>query len=154
MDGLQELQRLLDESGDRDNPGAEDLKKLMEDVKTIAVVGISRNPEKPARRVPAYLASKGYDVIPVNPFVDEILGKRAKDSLKDVSEPVDMVLVFRPSEEAAEIAKAAMERDEQPVIWLQKGIRADEEAAIARGLGFTVVQDLCTYEVHKALKPA
>jgi predicted CoA-binding protein len=154
MDGLQGLQSLLDKSGDRDNPRAEELKELMESVRSIAVVGISRNPEKPARRVPAYLASKGYDVIPVNPFVDEILGKKARDSLKDVSEPVDMVLVFRPPEEAAEIAEAAMRRHERPVIWLQKGIRVDEVAAIARGLGFTVVQDLCTYEVHKALKLA
>jgi len=154
MDGLQGLQSLLDQSGDRDNPEPEELKELMESVRSIAVVGISRNPEKPARRVPAYLASKGYDVIPVNPSVDEILGKKARDSLKDVSEPVDMVLVFRPPEEAAKIAEAAMRRDERPVIWLQKGIRADDVAAIARGLGFTVVQDLCTYEVHKALKPA
>jgi predicted CoA-binding protein len=153
MDGLQELQSLLDESSDRDNPGAEEIRRLMDSVRTIAVVGISRNPEKPARRVPAYLASKGYEIIPVNPFVDEILGKRAKDSLKDVSEPVDMVLIFRPSEEAGQIAEAAMRRDERPVIWLQKEIRADQMAAIARGLGFTVVQDLCAYEVHKALKP-
>ncbi|MCK5651315.1 MAG: CoA-binding protein [Gemmatimonadetes bacterium] len=130
------------------------MKELMESVRSIAVVGISRNPEKPARRVPAYLASRGYDIIPVNPFVDEILGKRAKDSLKDVSEPVDMVLVFRPSEEAAKIAEAAMRRDERPIIWFQKEIQADEVAAIARGLGFTVVQDLCAYEVHKALNPA
>jgi predicted CoA-binding protein len=153
MDGFQELQSLLDESGDRDNPGPEELKKLMESVRSIAVVGISRNPEKPARRVPAYLAAKGYDVTPVNPFVDEVLGKTAKDSLEDVSEPVDMVLVFRPSEDAAKIAETAMRRDERPVIWLQKGIRADEVAATARDLGFTVVQDLCAYEVHKALNP-
>jgi predicted CoA-binding protein len=65
-----------------------------------------------------------------------------------------MVLVFRPSEEAARIAEAALRRDERPAIWLQKGIRADEMAAIARGLGFTVVQDLCTYEIHKAMSPA
>ncbi len=153
MDPIPDLQSLLDESGDRDNPGPEELKKLMASVRSIAVVGISRNPEKPARRVPAYLASKGYDVIPVNPFVDEILGKKAKDSLEEVSEPVDMVLVFRPPEEAAEIAEAAMRRDERPVIWLQKEIRADEIAATARDLGFTVVQDLCAYEVHKALDP-
>jgi len=153
MDPLQDIQSLLDESGDRDNPGPEELKELMASVRSIAVVGISRNPEKPARRVPAYLASKGYDVIPVNPFVDEILGKNAKDSLEEVSEPVDMVLVFRPPEEAAEIVKAAMRRDERPVIWLQKEIRADEIAATARDLGFTVVQDLCAYEVHKALDP-
>ena len=153
MDHLHELKSLLDESGDRHNPGPGEMKELMESVRSIAVVGISRNPEKPARRVPGYLASKGYDIIPVNPFVDEILGKRAKDSLKDVSEPVDMVLVFRPSEEAAKIAEAAMRRDERPIIWFQKGIQADEVAALARGLGFTVVQDLCTYEVYKALNP-
>ena len=154
MDGVFDLQTLLDESGDRDNPGPEEMKELMESVQTIAVVGISRNPEKPARRVPAYLASKGYDIIPVNPFVDEILGKKAKDSLKDVEETLDMVLVFRPSEEAAQVAEAAMRRDERPVIWLQKEIRADQMAAIARGLGFTVVQDLCAYEIHRALNPS
>jgi len=152
MDPLQEIQDLLDESGDRDNPGPEELKELMASIRSIAVVGISRNPEKPARYVPAYLASKGYDVIPVNPFVDEILGKKAKDSLEDISEPVDMVLVFRPPEEAAKIAEATTRRNERPVIWLQKGIRADQIAASARGMGFTVVQDLCTYEVHKALR--
>jgi predicted CoA-binding protein len=151
MDGLQELQSLLDESGDRDNPGPEELKGIMESVRSIAVVGISRNPEKPSRRVPAYLAAKGYEVIPVNPFIDEILGKKALISLEDVAEPVDMVLVFRPSEEAAQVAEAAMKRDERPVIWLQKGIRADDVASTARGLGIIVVQDLCAYEVHKAL---
>jgi len=154
MVDLSALQLLLDESEDRKNPGAEEMKQLMESVRTIAVVGISRNPEKAARRVPAYLAAKGYEIIPVNPFVDEILGKRAKDSLRDVAEPVDMVLVFRPSDEAAKIVEEAMRREERPVIWLQKGIRSDEVAAIARGLGFTVVQDMCTYEVHKALMPA
>ena len=68
-----------------------------------------------------------------------------------VSESVDMVLVFRPSEEAAEIAKVAMEREERPAIWLQKEIRADDVAESARAKGITVVQDLCTYEVHRAL---
>ena len=151
MDNLQELQTILDESGDTENPGAEEMKQLFESVKTIAVVGISRNPEKPARRVPAYLASKGYEIIPVNPFVDEIFGKKAADSLDDVTEPIDMVVIFRPSEEAAQVAQTAMGRDERPVIWLQQGIRADQVATAARESGFTVVQDLCTYEVHKAL---
>ncbi|MGD2122054.1 MAG: CoA-binding protein [Gemmatimonadota bacterium] len=151
MASLQELQTLLDESGDKDNPGPEELKKIFESVKTIAVVGISRNPEKPARRVPAYLAARGYEIIPVNPFVDKILGKKAEDSLDDVPEPVDMVVIFRPSEEAAEVAKAAMNRGDRPIIWLQQGIRADQVAIPARESGFTVVQDLCSYEVHRAL---
>ena len=64
-----------------------------------------------------------------------------------------MVLVFRPSEEAAEIAREAMAREEGPAIWLQEGIRADEVAAEAREKGLTVIQDLCIYKVHKALPP-
>lgn len=153
MDRMQELGKLLERSEDRKNPGPEEIREIMDTVRSIAVVGISRNPEKAARRVPSYLAAKGYDIVPVNPFVDEILGKKAWGSLKDVPDPVDMVLVFRPSEEAAKVAEAAMRREERPVIWLQQGIQADEVAALARGLGFTVVQDLCTYEVHKTLYP-
>jgi predicted CoA-binding protein len=151
MNAMQKLEILLNESGDRNNPGPERIKEIMESVRSIAVIGISRNPEKPARRVPSYLAAKGYEVIPINPFVQRILGKEARDSLNDVTEAVDMVLVFRPSEEAAGIVETAMARPERPVIWLQQGIRADDEANIARARGVTVVQDLCTFEVHKAL---
>jgi hypothetical protein len=151
MGGLQKLAQILAESGDPGNPEPQRLREIMEGIRTIAVVGISRSPEKAARRVPAYLAAHGYDVIPVNPAVDRILGKDARRSLAEVSEPVDMVLVFRPSEEAAQVAEVAMARPERPVIWLQEGIRADPVAARARALGLTVVQDLCTYKVHKAL---
>lgn len=151
MDVLERLRNILDESGDHHNPGPEALRQIMESVRSVAVVGISRNPEKAARRIPAYLASKGYEVIPVNPFVDEVLGKKAIPSLADLTGPVDMVLVFRPSEEAATVVEAAMDREEKPVIWLQEGIRADEAAEKARARGLTVVQDLCTYKVHKAL---
>jgi uncharacterized protein len=151
MDVLERLRSILDESGDHRNPEPEALRHIMESVRSVAVVGISRNPEKAARRIPAYLAAKGYEVIPVNPFVDEVLGKKAVPSLADVAGPVDMVLVFRPSEEAAEVVEAAMDREERPVIWLQEGIRADEAAERARARGLTVVQDLCAYKVHKAL---
>ncbi len=153
MDTLSQIQSILDESADKDNPGPEGIKEILESVHSIAVVGISRNPEKAARRVPSYLAAKGYDVIPVNPFVDRILGKEAKDTLKEVTDPVDMVLVFRPSAEAAQIAEVAMARAEKPVIWLQEGISADAVAARARAEGIQVVQDLCTYKVHKVLFP-
>jgi len=146
-----DIQALLDESGDRNNPGPEAMKELMESVHTIAVVGISRNPVKPARRVPAYLASRGYTIVPVNPFVHKILGKKAMKSLEEVSDPVDMVLIFRPSDEAAVVAESAMTREERPAIWLQQGIRADEVAARAREMGLTVIQALCAYEIHKAL---
>ena len=151
MDTLERLRSILDESQDPDNPDPEALQQIMESVRTVAVVGISRNPEKAARRIPAYLAAKGYDVIPVNPFVDEVLGKKVRATLADVVEPVDMVLVFRPSQEAAAVVEAATQRPERPVIWLQEGIQADEAAARARAQGLSVVQDLCMYKVHKAL---
>jgi predicted CoA-binding protein len=153
MDPINRLRQILAESSDAENPRPEKIQEIMESVRRIAVIGISRNPEKAARRVPSYLAAKGYDVIPVNPFVDRILGRESRDSLHDVADPVDMVLVFRPSEEAARIANEAMNRKERPVIWLQEGIRADEVAAEARARGILVVQDLCTYKVHKALFP-
>jgi predicted CoA-binding protein len=153
MDTTRQLQRILDDSSDRANPGPDELKEILDTVRRIAVVGISRDPAKAARRVPSYLATKGYDVIPVNPFVDRILGREAKDTLMEVMEPVDMVLVFRPAEEAARIADVALARAEKPVIWLQEGIRADEVAARARVEGVRVVQDLCSYKVHKVLYP-
>lgn len=151
MGEMDALQRILDESHDPDNPGPIELKEIMTSVRSIAVIGVSRNPEKAARRVPAYLASKGYEIIPVNPFVDEIFGTEAKDTLAEVEAGVDMVLVFRPSAEAAEILVEAAERSDRPVIWLQEGIRADAAAAAARSNGLSVVQDLCAYKVHKAL---
>ncbi len=151
MDALKRLQRVLDRSGDPDNPSAEQLKEIILAVSRVAVVGLSRFPEKAARRVPSYMATKGYDIIPVNPFADRILGKQARRHLDEVTEVVDMVLVFRPSEEAAAVLELAAARPERPVIWLQEGIRADRQAATARDDGLRVVQDLCFFQAHRAL---
>lgn len=151
MDGLDRLRHLLEESSDRHNPSAERLRVLFDGIHRIAVVGLSRDPAKAARRVPSYLAAKGYEIVPVNPYADRILGRAAHDSLGDVTEDVDMVVVFRPSAEAAGVLRQAAKRPERPAIWLQEGIHADEEAAEARAAGRTVVQDLCTYKVHRAL---
>lgn len=148
---LEPLRAVLAASGDPANPGPERIREIIDNVKTIAVVGLSRDPSKPARSVPAYLASHGYELIPVNPHADRILGKKSRDSLDKVEEPVDAVLVFRPSEEAGEHVRAAAAREEAPVIWLQQGIRSDDAAAAARAAGRTVVQDLCMYRAHDAL---
>lgn len=142
---------VLEESSDPDNPGVDEIHDLVRRTLTIAVVGMSRDPSKPARRIPSYLAAKGADVIPVNPAADRILGKRARSSLLEVTEPVDMVLVFRPSLEAGVVVRAAAARPDRPIIWLQEGIRNDEAAAEARNQGLWVVQDLCLYKVHRAL---
>jgi predicted CoA-binding protein len=146
-----ELLHLLSRSSDPDNPGAEDLVRLLGTVRHIAVVGMSRDPEKPARRVPSYLAAKGFDIIPVNPHADRLLGRTAYDSLSDVPEPVDLVLIFRPSAAAGPFVEEAMERAEEPAIWLQSGISAPDEVMAARAAGRVVVQDLCIFRVHRLL---
>ncbi|MDT8341023.1 MAG: CoA-binding protein [Longimicrobiales bacterium] len=145
------LARVLSESSATDNPDADRIHRLVRRAIDIAVVGMSRDPSKAARRVPSYLAAKGANVIPVNPHADRILGKDARPTLADVTEPVDMVLVFRPSELAGAVVDQAAGRPERPIIWLQEGIRADEAAARAREQGLDVVQDLCMYKVHRAL---
>ena len=145
------LKRVLSESSDPDNPPPEAMEEIFETTARIAVVGLSRDPTKPARRVPSYLAAKGFEIFPVNPNAERILGKAAVPSLDELEEAVDMVVVFRPSSDAALVVEQAAARQERPVIWLQEGIRADEAVARARQAGLTAVQDLCTYKVHRAL---
>lgn len=152
IDGLRDgLRRLLAASSDPANPGAEALRELLARVHRIAVVGISRSPEKPARSIPAYLAAHGYEIVPVNPHADRVLGRTAYPRLEDVPGPVDMVMIFRPSDQAGAFVRQAAARPERPAIWLSEGIRADDEVDAARQQGLTAVQDLCAYEVHKLL---
>ena len=151
MDKIEQIKRLLSASSDPDNPPADTVAQLLTDVQHIAVVGLSRDLEKPARRIPSYLAAKGYDVIPVNPSAERLLGRRSHSKLRDVPSPVDLVLIFRPGPEADGVVAAAAERADQPSIWLQTGIRSPEAVARARALGRTVIQDLCVFRVHRAL---
>ncbi|HSH75690.1 MAG TPA: CoA-binding protein [Longimicrobiales bacterium] len=151
MDSFPEIERLLRTSSDRGNPTARELHDLLESVRRIAVVGLSRFPEKAARRVPSYMAAKGYDVVPVNPNAERLLGRQAYARLSDVPAAVDLVLVFRPSSEAGAFVAEAMRRPERPAIWLQQGIRADAEIGAARADDIVAVQDLCVFLVHRAL---
>ncbi|AFO58815.1 MULTISPECIES: CoA-binding protein [unclassified Natrinema] len=118
---------------------------------TIAVVGCSSTPGKAAHDVPKYLLEHGYDVIPVNPYADEIFGREVSDSLADVEAAIDVVCIFRPSEEVSEIVDAALERDDVAVIWTQQGIRDDEAAARAESEGRDAVQDRCMKVQHRRL---
>ncbi|MDS0259296.1 CoA-binding protein [Haloarcula sp. S1CR25-12] len=117
----------------------------------VAVVGCSTSPGKDAHEIPKYLLEQGYDVVPVNPFADEIFGREAYDSLADVPGEIDIVDVFRPSEEVADIVDAALDRDEDAVIWLQLGIHDDEAVARAEAAGRRVVQDRCMKPTHSRL---
>lgn len=119
--------------------------------RTIAVVGCSATPGKDAHEIPKYLQSQGYEIIPVNPNADVVLGQPAYDSLSEVEERIDIVDVFRPSPEVAGIVDEALARDDVDVIWLQLGIHDDEAVARAESAGIRVVQDRCMKPEHQRL---
>lgn len=123
-------------------------------LKTIAVVGCSGTPGKDAHEIPKYLQHQGYDVIPVNPTREAVLGRPAYDSLADVQEDVDIVDVFRPSAEVAGIVDAAISRDDVDVVWLQLGIHDDAAVDRAEAAGIRVVQDRCMKPEHQRLVAA
>lgn len=127
-----------------------DLESIL-DADRIAVVGCSTTEGKAAHDVPKYLQDHGYEIVPVNPFADEILGETAYDSITDVPGTVDVVDVFRPSEEVPEILDAVLEREDDPVFWLQLNITHDEAAKRAEAAGLTVVQDRCMKIEHERL---
>lgn len=124
-------------------------------VDTIAVIGCSTTPGKAAHDVPRYLQSQGYRILPVNPFADEILGETSYDSLAEVSEGIDLVDVFRPSEEVPGVVDELLERREKRgdagILWLQLGIRHDEATRRAEKAGIRVVQDRCLKVEHRRL---
>jgi len=117
----------------------------------IAVVGCSRTSGKDAHRIPKYLLEHGYEVIPVNPHADEIFDRQAYPSLADVPGAIDVVNVFRPSEELVEIVEAAIERGDVAVVWTQLGISDDAAADRAEAAGLRVVQDHCMMVEHRRL---
>lgn len=123
------------------------LKQILTQARTIAVYGMSRSPAKAAYQVPAALKRYGFRVIPVNPFADEIMGERSYDSLAAIPDKIDIVDVFRPSEETLDVVKEALarhaERGDVQLIWLQLGIRNAEAKRLAAIAGVPFVQNLC-----------
>jgi predicted CoA-binding protein len=124
------------------NPPDAQLKQLLSNARTIAMVGASSNPSKPSFGIMRSLQRAGYQVIPVNPRETEILGEPAYPSLLDVPEPVDIVDVFRRPEDTPSIADEAATKGAK-ALWLQEGIVNEEAAARATAAGLTVVMDAC-----------
>jgi uncharacterized protein len=133
-----------------DAPLREQLLRIYAETRTIAVVGASGDPSKPAHRIPRYLQSQGYRILPVNPRGGELLGEPVARSLAEVEGPVDVVDVFRPAEEAPGIAREAIEAGAK-VLWLQVGIESEEARQEAEAAGLTVVMDRCMGEAHAEL---
>lgn len=116
----------------------------------VAVIGMSKNSSKAAHYVPKYLSDNGYDVIPVNPSSDEILGKKCYDSVSDIDEQIDIVDVFRPSEQVLPFVIEAITKKPK-VIWLQEGIHNPEAEDLAKRNGIKVVFNRCMLAEHRRL---
>jgi len=119
-------------------------------LKNIAVVGMSKNPEKAAYYVPKHLADRGYNIIPVNPTADEIMSKKCYHEINEVNESIDIVDVFRPSDQVMPVVEDAIKKKPK-VIWLQEGIHNQEAEELARKAGIEVVFNRCMLAEHERL---
>jgi predicted CoA-binding protein len=128
----------------------EQLARIYAETSTIAVVGASGDPSKPAHRIPRYLQGQGYRILPVNPRGGQLLGEPVARSLSEVDGPVDVVEVFRPAAEAPQITREAITAGAK-VLWLQLGIESEEAERLAEAAGLTVVMNRCMGEIHREL---
>ena len=134
---------------EKDRHSDEQIKKILE-MKNVAVVGMSRHSEKAAHFVPKYLHENGFNITPVNPKSDEILDKKCYDRINDVPDEIDIVDVFRPSDQVLEIIQEAIKKNPK-VIWLQEGIHNHEAEQLARDAGIDVVFNRCMLAEHQRL---
>ena len=123
--------------------------QILADAKVIAVVGASRDPYKPSHTVPLQMLRHGWRIIPVNPFVAEVFGVPTVPTLADLTEPVDLVNIFRPAQDAVDVVRQAAEI-KAPAVWLQSGIASAEARRIAEEAGMEYVEDRCL-AVERAL---
>jgi len=133
------------------NSNLEEMKNYFEDTKTIAVIGCSPNETKDSHRVAKYLLEAGYDMIPVYPKEDTILGQKVYRSLVDIDKPVDMVVVFRKPAVVSAVADACIQRGDVKVLWTQIGIVNNEAAQKAKDAGINVVQNYCAMVEHREI---
>jgi predicted CoA-binding protein len=126
---------------------ADVISDILERYKSLAIVGLSSKWSRPSHGVATYMQSKGYRIIPVNPQETSVLGEKAYPSLEDVSEPLEVVVIFRRSEFVAAIVETAIRKGAK-VIWMQEGVVHEEAARRAREAGVHVVQDRCILKEH------
>ncbi len=129
----------------------EAIKKILVETKTIAVVGLSSDPSRPSYGVSSYMQSMGYRVIPVNPSESQVLGEKVYASLAAVPESIDLVNIFRRSEEAGRHVDEAISVGARAV-WLQEGVIDHNAAMKAVGAGLDVVMDRCILKEHMSRK--
>ncbi len=134
---------------ERDQHNDDEIRKILL-LKNVAVVGMSKNEDKAANYVPSYLIRQGYNIIPVNPTADTILERKSYSNLQDIEQPIDIVDVFRPSDQVLPVIEEAIKKRPK-VIWLQEGIHNQQAEDLARKAGITVVFNRCMLAEHQRL---
>lgn len=124
------------------------LQAILENSKTIAIVGISSNPAKPSYEVAEYLQRSGYKIIPVNPNEIQVLGEKAYPDLATIPEPVDIVDIFRSPEHVLAIVAQAIQKKAK-VVWMQPGAENYEAAEMATAAGLQAVVGMCMRTRHR-----
>jgi len=119
-------------------------------LKKVVVIGMSKHSSKAAHYVPKYLSDNGYDITPVNPTAEEILGKKCYDSVSKIDEEIEIVDIFRPSDQVLPFVQEAIKKKPK-VIWLQEGIHNSEAEELARKEGIKVVYNRCMLAEHQRL---
>ncbi|WP_434517816.1 CoA-binding protein [Bacillus subtilis] len=133
------------------NPSKAEIKEILQRTKRIAVVGLSDRPDRTSHMVSKAMQDAGYEIIPVNPTIDEALGVKAVSSLKEIDGPIDIVNVFRRSEQLPGVAEEFLETD-APVFWAQQGLVNEEAYQMLKEKGRTVIMDLCIKVAHAVTK--
>ena len=126
------------------------IERILRGGKVVAVVGLSNKPDRPSYRVASYLQGKGYRIIPVNPTITEVLGERSYPDLEAVPAKIDVVDVFRRSEDVPQVVEQALKVSAR-AIWMQEGVINEEAANSARQAGLDVVMDRCMLKEHQRL---
>jgi len=134
---------------ERDPHTDEQIRSILS-LKKVAVVGMSKNEGKAANYVPKYLISQGYDIVPINPTTDCILDRKCHANLSEITEPIDIIDVFRPSDQILPVVQEAI-KIKPKVIWLQEGIHNEEAEDLARKAGIQVVFNRCMLAEHQRL---
>lgn len=134
---------------EKDEHSDDEIKDIFS-LKNVAVVGMSKNPQKAAHYVPKYLSEQGYNIMPINPTTNEILNKKSYQNISEVDKPIDIVDVFRPSDQVLPVVEEAIKMKPK-VIWLQEGIHNEEAEELARKQGIKVVFNRCMLAEHQRL---
>lgn len=135
---------------EKDKHNDDEIKKIFQ-MNDIAVVGMSKNEEKPAHFVPKYLISQGYNIIPVNPTTNMILNKKSYSSVSEIEQNVQVVEIFRRSEDVFDVVQDVVKKNGIKLIWMQEGIYNREAELLAKKYGIDVVYNRCMMEEHKRL---